>query len=108
MLHVKMGLLGFHCKLSVANVGIDPAFVGHERARMPIRPISPGPIWHLLDIALHTNPHIYYAYIRITHYQSFNVIVLTCKLSTSSTVILSTNLYLSYLTGSYHLSHHLT
>jgi hypothetical protein len=45
--------------------------------------------------------------IRITNYQSFIAIFLICKLSTSSTDTSSTNLYLSYATGSYYLSHHL-
>jgi hypothetical protein len=48
---------------------------------------------------------IYYNYIRITHYQSFNAILLTCKLSTSSTFTSSTNLYLPYTTGPRHLPH---
>ncbi len=50
---------------------------------------------------------ILYTYIRITHYQSFNAILLTCKLSTSSIATSSTNLYLSHATGSHHLPHHL-
>jgi hypothetical protein len=50
---------------------------------------------------------VYYTYIRITHYQSFNVILLICKLSTSSTDISSTNLYLSHATGPHHLPRHL-
>jgi hypothetical protein len=43
---------------------------------------------------------IYYTYIRITHYQSFNAILLTCKLSTSSAATSSTNLYLPHATWS--------
>jgi hypothetical protein len=37
---------------------------------------------------------IYYNYISITHYQSFNIILFTCKISISLTVISSINLYL--------------
>jgi hypothetical protein len=53
-----------------------------------------------------THSSAIYYYIRITHYQSFNAILLTCKLSTSSTSTSSTNLYLPYATGPHHLPHH--
>jgi hypothetical protein len=41
---------------------------------------------------------IYYTYIRISHYQSFNVILFICKLFTLSIVISSINLYHSHAT----------
>jgi hypothetical protein len=47
---------------------------------------------------------IYYNYIRITHYQSFNIILLTCKVSTSLIATSSINLYLPHATGSHHFA----
>jgi hypothetical protein len=60
----------------------------------------------LLKFQVHMRncPLVYYTYISITHYQSFNAIILTCNLSTSSIITSSTNLYLSHVTDLHHLT----
>jgi hypothetical protein len=50
--------------------------------------------------------NFYYTYIRITNYHLFNAILLTFKLSTSSTTTSYINLYLAHATGLHHLAYY--